>query len=74
MRLPVSEATILREVESAQQILTEIRDRLDSIPGVTMPGSEQQLSEFLRELCGDLFVASNKCNGLAQVLSELGTA
>lgn len=71
MRLPITPDTLHNEVESAGKILTAIQGRLGDIPGVDSPGSEEQTVEFLREVCGELMVAANKCQGLASILADL---
>ena len=71
MKLPVTPDTIDSEVESAIKILTDIRGRLQAIPGEDMPASEPRFLEYTRELCGELMIAANKCNSLASVLADL---
>lgn len=71
MKLPITPDTIDMEVETSIDILTKVRARLTSIPGIDAPGSEEQMVEFLRELCGELMVAANKCSSVASVLAEL---
>ena len=71
MKLPITPDTIDGEVETSIEILTKIRARLTSIPGIDVPSSEEQTIEFLRELCGELMVVANKCSGVASVMAEL---
>ena len=70
--LPVSPDTIYDEIQSAKAILARWEERLEkrSIPGIDAPGGEEQLLDYMRELCGELQVVSNKCHGLAVILAE----
>lgn len=71
MRLPITPDTIDMEVETSIDILTKVRTRLQAIPGIDAPSSDEQTIEFLRELCGELMVVANKCSGVASVMAEL---
>lgn len=71
MKLPITPDTIDMEVETSIDILTKVRKRLEAIPSIDVPGSDEQTLEFLRELCGELMVVANKCSGVASVLAEL---
>jgi len=68
--LPVSPDTIHDEIKSARQILARWKTRILHIPSVDVPGSEDEMVQFIRELTGELLVVANKTNGLSMILSE----
>lgn len=69
MRLPVSPPVLLDELASAQGILKKWLEGIaQGIPAIDLPGDEETLDEFLRELCGELLLVAGKCSTLAEVL------
>ncbi|MGB5215078.1 MAG: hypothetical protein WBN88_15700 [Anderseniella sp.] len=70
-KLPITPDTIDGEIETAVLILNGLRKRLTSIPVVDKPASEEQFIDFVRELCGELMVAGNKCSSLSAILADL---
>jgi hypothetical protein len=72
MRLPVSPALILIELQGARAILDKWIEEVETgnIPAVQQPGAEAHLLEWLTELTGELTVVAGKCDTLARTLAE----
>ena len=71
-RIPMSLDLIYDEIKSAKKVLEKWEKSLadGQVPGVDLPGGDQQLIDYMSELCGELQVVSNKCHGLAIILAE----
>lgn len=72
MKLPVSPDVILQELTTAKVILEKWEKILNEVgvPGTDVPGGEDQLDDFSRELCGELRLVGGKCNNLADTIVE----
>ena len=68
--LPLTPDLIYDEIKSAREILTRWEDRVQKIPGADTPATEEELAQFVRELSGELLIASGKMQNLSVVLTE----
>lgn len=67
--LPVSGPVLISELDSAREILAKWVQRASAgIPMIDVVGSEENLDDFVREMCGELLIAAGKCSNLAEVL------
>ncbi len=66
--LNINPATIIDELNSTQKLVQKWVTKLENIPVVDEPGSEEQLELFIREFAGEMRVCASKCGTLAEIL------
>ncbi len=71
--LPISKAVLKEEINLALRVLNKWDQKMDAgIPGVEFPAAEDQLHDFLRELCGEFMLLSGKLENIADIISNAG--
>lgn len=71
MYLPVSRELMVDEIESSMKVLNKWSGALQgNIPGIDVPGSEEQLQALLEELSSELQVVASKVQSLALIVGE----
>jgi hypothetical protein len=73
--LPISPDVMYDELKGARAILDKWIKKLEDkqIPNIDMPGTDPNaLAYFLNELVGELHVASNKCDSIAEIIERFG--
>ncbi len=72
MLLPVSTGVAYDELESSVKTLTEWMSSLKKgVPGITAPGEQEQLVDWLRNFRGELLFVSDKVAALATRMTEI---
>jgi hypothetical protein len=70
--LPVSTEVMLSELSTTKLILDKWMTAIaKGIPVIDIPTEEINLHKFLRELCGELRIASNKCDSLSETIMDV---
>lgn len=68
--LPVSGSVMVSEMKGVVSILEKWITEVESgLPGIDVPGSEENLEDKMRTLCGELMVCSGKCETLVAAIT-----
>ena len=73
--IPVSLELIADELKGVRAIADKWISKIEAgVPGITAavvdPNNNFDLEDFIRELCGELLVASGKCETLSSVVGD----
>lgn len=68
---PIDTGVVQSELESVKALLDKwIRVCEGGFPGVDVPGSEENYTECIRGMCGELLLANGKIQAVLDVFSE----
>lgn len=71
--MPISADVLYDEIESAEKLLAKWKGILnEGLPGLDIPASDAEVKfeAVMREMTGELFLASGKLQNLAVILAE----
>ncbi len=71
--IPISKEVLEEELNLAIRVVTKWKNKLaQGIPGQDLPGNEDALDEFTRELVAEFLLISGKFETMANVISADG--
>jgi hypothetical protein len=70
--LPVSPDTIYDELKSCHALLGKWIERIGvkGLPGLDLPGGDDQLDDALKEFCGETLLVSRKLEALSEIVES----